>query len=356
MIFTKTFTGNGLVSFSNMLLTSDNNIIVVGSATNCSDGKDFKSLNLKLPIDRSSSVGLILKYDLKGNILSGNTLGDYSAKFYYLSLRGLIEMENGGVLVQVVPGQLCSYFIDPISKKKIEVVPEGGQAVYAYRMDSNLNFEHLYKIESPNFVGPYSGISKFERLVDGTFRITSAGSSKDSEKVRILDVVDKFAIEKTLVSMVNIKKADYTTASWSVFLPKYNAAFTVLKSPSTTQKVTNTANIELRDAVQKLARATDVNASGSVFNSGNSSGEELSENISSEATDSGSIEANSNGVENSNQSSISDASSPNSSKDTTDNKKIPPAIWIGLVALVVIGGVILVYLIKSGKITSIKPK
>lgn len=339
LIFAKTVSGNGRISFERIIVTLDNKIVVSGSSHYCTEGKEFTDLNMKLPTYRNSACGIIIKYDMNGNALKGNTFGNYNEEFRTMWLRGLLAFDNGDTLMEVRTDD--RNFIDPISNKRIDM-PSNIMSMYLYRIDSDLNFKYLYKFESEKL----SGNSIISKLADGTIRTISAYSKETQCKVRVLNIVDKYLLEKTINLVASLNKNDYTSQSWIALTNKYNSAITVNKSSSTTQNVVNTEINKLTEAVKALIKGQATNSTNIVVNS---TANETSNTVTGNTSQSLS-ENESNSFSTATSDTISKEinleSNLGTPKNNSDNGKF---IWIGFGIFIIIGAGVFFYLIKTKK-------
>lgn len=363
LLFTKTFAGNGSVQLDNIIATSDHEFLVVGRFYYCTSGADFAALDLELPDTEDSGGSIVLKYDLDGNLLGGDIISSNSKYGFTVALRGLSALDNGEALVQVLPPDNGS-FVDPISGRSISL----GTSIktnFLYRVDADGHFQHLYRIESNDLIGVYYGIASFQRMPDGAFRIISFENNSTTSKMRVLDVVDKFFLEKAIDDAVQLESTEYTLQSWQVFMPKLESAVIVNKSPTTTQQKTNAVTKELKTAIVKLVKLNSVNSmnasstaaspsgsslasqgsdisgsSGNVDSSASGGSGSVDGNSGSDSTDDSGISMAGSGSQRNDSEDVSGQSSASTSKNDADDKDSNPSlIWILISIFIVLAGV-----------------
>ncbi|MHB1454888.1 MAG: hypothetical protein ACYCYM_13175 [Saccharofermentanales bacterium] len=322
LLFAKTFSGNGSVQLDSIIPTSDNEFLVVGRFYYCTKGSDFDALSLELPDTEDSGGSIVLKYDLDGNLLGGDIMSNLSRYGNTIMLRGLAALDDGDALVQVFPGE-NNTFKDPISGQNI--TDSGNSTSYLYRIDADGHFQHLYHLESNDLIGVYGGIASFQRMPDGAFRIIGFENNTTSSKMCVIDVVDKFLLEKAIDDAVQLERTEYTLQSWQVFVPKLESAVIVNKSPSTNQKTTNAVTKELNTAIVKLVKLSSVNSSGNLSTAVSQIGSSMSSSQDSDisgGSDGSTIGGNgsneSNGINSADDSGISSTVSDYQSGNSAD--------------------------------------
>ncbi|MDD2361457.1 MAG: hypothetical protein PHH84_00635 [Oscillospiraceae bacterium] len=243
--FTKVFVGDGQERYMGMVLTSDGNIIVNGGFSNSTSGKGFDSIGAKKSEINKSSGCMVVKYSPDGKELGGNILVfEQNEGGFDLSKR-LISLDNGGALFYCTS---TGNFKDPLSGK---IIQKKSQQAYFYRIGKNGKFEYLYKISSDLFFGVYNGVHSIKKLNDGAFRIISAENG-NSSRVRVFDVPDKFRLQETIDSTLNLKMSDYSTDTWNNLVSKLYYANQVNISTRVTQADVNKAANNLKSSIINL--------------------------------------------------------------------------------------------------------